>query len=221
MENDGNSFYHFGPYHLNERECVLYRNGHPVALRPKAFDILLVLVRNCGHLVEKEELMRQVWPDTIVEEANLTQNIFTLRKLLGEGEEGRYIETVSRRGYRFVAPVREVSSAALAIPFQADINRVDRVTGSSTERPQHFLAVLPFVNASVDANMEYLSDGVTESIINSLSQLPQLRVMSRSAVFRYKGSELDAQQIGRDLRVDAVLVGTVRSQGRRLFVNAE
>lgn len=220
MEN-GNSFYHFGPYHLNERECVLYRNGHPLALRPKAFDILLVLVRNCGHLVEKEELMRQVWPDTIVEEANLTQNIFTLRKLLGEGEEGKYIETVSRRGYRFVAPVKEISGPALAIPVQAEINSVDRAADSSTERPERFLAVLPFANASADSNMEYLSDGITESIINSLSQLPQLRVMSRSAVFRYKGSELDAQQIGRDLRVDAVLVGTVRSQGRRLFVNAE
>jgi TolB-like protein/Tfp pilus assembly protein PilF len=83
------------------------------------------------------------------------------------------------------------------------------------------LAVLPFMNESADANLEYLSDGITESIINSLSQLPQLRVMSRSSVFRYKGKELDAQQIGRELGVDAVLVGRVHSLDQRLVISTE
>ena len=73
--------------------------------RPKAFDLLLVLVENGGHLLVKEELMRLVWPDSFVEEANLSRNVFTLRKALGESEDGpEYIETVPKRGYRFVAP---------------------------------------------------------------------------------------------------------------------
>ncbi len=216
------SSYHFGPYHLVGRECVLLRDGRPVALTPKAFDTLLVLVRNNGHLVDKDELMNQVWPETSVEEANLTQNIFTLRRILGESESSKYIETVPRRGYRFVAAVREVLAPELANSATVERHEAKgQVSDLASERRGHFLAVLPFTNTSADPNMEYLSDGITESIINSLSQLPQLRVISRSTVFRYKVTELDAQQIGRELGVDAVLVGMVRSQGPSFLISAE
>ncbi len=214
------SSYHFGSYYLNEREGVLLRDGSPVALTPKAFDTLLVLVRNSGHLVEKDELMRQVWPETAVEESNLTQNIFMLRKILGESnEESKYIETVPRRGYRFVAAVREISEPVsfLTKSGEGGIRASDR----SQLQGFGYLAVLPFVNSSGDANMEYLSDGITEGIINSLSQLPVLRVMSRSTVFRYKGGDLDAQRIGRELGVSAVLVGRVHSQDRGLLISTE
>ena len=214
-----NSSYYFGPYRLNGREGVLSRDGKPVSLTPKAFETLWVLVRNCGHLVEKDVLMTEVWPETAVEEANLTQNIFTLRRILGETAEGpKYIETVPRRGYRFVATVKQVSETSLTIPESPETDQVDRHASDVQAR---FLAVLPFVNASADAEMEYLSDGITEGIINSLAQLPLLRVMSRSTVFRYKGRNLDAQRIGRELGVDAVLVGRVLSQERRLVVSAE
>jgi Tol biopolymer transport system component/DNA-binding winged helix-turn-helix (wHTH) protein len=99
--------YEFGEYSLDRDERVLRRNGSPVPLTPKATDILLALVDRHGHIVDKEALMRHVWPDTAVEESNLTQNVYTLRKVLGGGE-GRcpFIETVPRRGYRFVGSVR-------------------------------------------------------------------------------------------------------------------
>jgi TolB-like protein/thioredoxin-like negative regulator of GroEL len=196
-------FYEFGPFRVDTAERLLLREGTPVPLTPKAFETLLRLIQNSGHVVEKDELMREVWPDTYVEEANLTQNVFTLRKVLGEGRGGRqYIETVPRRGYRFTAAVKEVWDAER-----------DRAIDS--------LAVLPLVNASADPNIEYLSDGVTESIINSLSRLPQLRVMARSTVFRYKGRDVDPQKVGKDLGARGVLTGRVLQLGERLIIRTE
>lgn len=101
--------YEFGPFRLNAAEHLLLRDGEAVPLTPKAFDLLLALVERHGHLLEKDELLKKVWPDTFVEETNLASNISLLRKSLGEGENGhRYIETAPKRGYRFVANVRKV-----------------------------------------------------------------------------------------------------------------
>ncbi|HEX8773911.1 MAG TPA: winged helix-turn-helix domain-containing protein [Pyrinomonadaceae bacterium] len=101
--------YEFGEFRLDAAERCLLRAGEPVALTPKAFDTLLLLVSRSGHIVEKDELLKEVWPDAFVEEATVAQNIFTLRKALGQGQSGnRFIETVPKRGYRFVASVREV-----------------------------------------------------------------------------------------------------------------
>jgi Tol biopolymer transport system component/DNA-binding winged helix-turn-helix (wHTH) protein len=101
--------YEFGPFRLDPAERRLLRAGEPIPLAPKVFDLLLVFVRRPGQILEKEELLSAVWPDTIVEENNLSVNISTLRKALGEGpNEHTYIETLPRRGYRFVASVREV-----------------------------------------------------------------------------------------------------------------
>src|SRR5712692_8625208 len=101
--------YEFGGFRLDTSERVLLRNGISVPLTPKVFDTLAVLVQKSGHVVVKDELMNQVWADSFVEESNLTQNIFVLRKVLGETRDGSsYIETVSKRGYRFVASVREL-----------------------------------------------------------------------------------------------------------------
>jgi eukaryotic-like serine/threonine-protein kinase len=108
MTNGSNQLYRFGLFGLDPRERVLLRDGHPVPLPPKAFDMLLVLVENYGHVVEKGELMKRVWAETFVEEANLSYHVFTLRKALGDDkDEPRYIETIPRRGYRFVAEVTE------------------------------------------------------------------------------------------------------------------
>ena len=99
MSNKPNHLYEFGPFRLDARERLLLRAGEPVALTPKAFDMLLVLVEQHGHLVEKEELFKAVWPDSFVEESNLSSNIAQIRKVLGEGESGqRYVETVPKRG---------------------------------------------------------------------------------------------------------------------------
>src|SRR5262245_46238708 len=104
--------YEFGPFRLDEAEHLLLRDGEAVPLTPKAFDLLIALVERHGRLLEKDELLRKVWPSTFVEEANLASNISLLRKALGDGENGqRYIETAPKRGYRFVADVREVSES--------------------------------------------------------------------------------------------------------------
>ncbi len=121
MNESANHIYEFGPFRLDVAERMLLRDGAAIPLQPKAFDLLLVLVQNHGHLLEKDELLKTVWPDTIVEEVNLANNISTLRKALGEGGNGQqFIETVPRRGYRFVAPVREEQEEAVG-PGVAEI----------------------------------------------------------------------------------------------------
>src|SRR6516164_7244971 len=101
-ERDTPELYEFGPFRLEPAERKLLRENEVIALTPKAFDTLVVLVRNSGHLLEKEELIGMLWPDSFVEEGNLTNNISQLRKALGEGPE--YIETVPKKGYRALRP---------------------------------------------------------------------------------------------------------------------
>ena len=214
--------YEFGPFRLIPAERLLLREGQSVALAPKAFDLLLTLVRHGGHLLEKDELLREVWPGQFVEEGNLPLNVSVLRKALGAGgDETQYIETVSKRGYRFVAGVRELNSN-LVVERRIS-RRVVTAGEDEVENAQAIesLAVLPFVNVSTDPNTEYLSDGITESIINSLSQLPALKVSARNTVFRYKGRETDAQEVGRELGVGAVLTGRVLQFSDRLIIRAE
>ena len=111
--------YEFGPFRLDPLERSLWKGGQVMALAPKGLDLLLVLVRNAGRVVDKEELMREVWRDTFVEENNLTVNISSLRKMLGNGSSDRhFIQTVPRRGYRFAASVRQSRESATG--FAAD-----------------------------------------------------------------------------------------------------
>jgi eukaryotic-like serine/threonine-protein kinase len=118
-------FYDFGPFRIDVDQRVLLRDGEPVALTPKVFDTLLLLVRNKGRLMEKDELMKALWPDSFVEESNLPQNIFTLRKVLGEKDDGeRFIETIPRRGYRFIA------SVSIPLPQQGNLNNPPSVVST-------------------------------------------------------------------------------------------
>jgi TolB-like protein/DNA-binding winged helix-turn-helix (wHTH) protein/Flp pilus assembly protein TadD len=247
--------YGFGPFRLDPAERKLLRGNEIVALTPKAFDTLHLLVRNSGHLLEKDELISTLWPDSFVEEGSLSNNIFLLRKALGE--DPAFIETVPRRGYRFIGAVRQFPGAApthLEMPSEVGAPGIAsppakawrawrsrtglgiaavvlltslaaagwfyRGAGRGGETIDS-VAVLPFVNASADPNTEYLTDGITESLIISLSQLPHLKVMSRDASFRYKGKETDAQTVGRDLGVRAVFKGRVTQRGDNLAISAE
>jgi serine/threonine protein kinase len=118
MSEQTKHFYAFGPFRLDSEKRVLVRDGTPVPLAPKILETLLVLVESAGHLVDKDDLIKRVWPDAFVEEGNLNKNISILRKLLGVWDGGReYIETVPRRGYRFVAPVNEVTHAEVSAQF--------------------------------------------------------------------------------------------------------
>lgn len=197
------TFYEFGPFRVDPRERRLLRNGEVVRLTPKVFDVLLTLVQSRGHIMSKDEIMRLVWPETTVEDGNISRNISSLRMALGErSRECQYIETVPWRGYRFVATVKEVCDESTHSHF-----------GS--------IAVLPFVNAAGDPNIEYLADGITENLINNLSQLPRLKVLSRNSAFRYKGREIDAQSVGRELNVQAVLMGRIAHRDRVLSISVE
>lgn len=212
--------YEFGPFRLDIAERLLLRNDSAVPLTPKVFDTLVVLVQKTGHVVGKDELMNEVWPASFVEESNLTQNIFILRRVLADGSDGQsFIETVPKRGYRFVAPVREVAEDDLV----ASRHTASGVLPAATAQDDALssLAVLPLTNVSANPEAEYLSDGITESIINSLSKLPQLRVMSRSTVFRYKGKEVDPREVGQGLGVRAVLAGRVLQISDSLIVRTE
>src|SRR5499427_5482218 len=108
--------YEFGPFRLSPAEGQLLREGNPVTLTPKAFEALVLLVERQGHLIEKEELMKSLWPDTFVEEANLAHHVWRLRKALEDSKDvAQYIETVPKRGYRFIAPVKIIEDAMPAL----------------------------------------------------------------------------------------------------------
>jgi len=217
-------FYDFGPFRLDLKERLLLRAGKPVALTPKAFDTLLMLVRNYGCTIEKDELLKAVWPETFVGEATLAQNVFTLRKALGAGTGEQYIQTIPKRGYRFVAHVTEVKDEAanVVVDQSGTGTRPFRdVEPFAPERQIRSLAFLPLINAKSDPDAEYLSDGITESVVNCLSLIPALQVKACSTVLHYKGREVDPQEAGRELEVDAVLVGRVLQFGENVFIRME
>jgi DNA-binding winged helix-turn-helix (wHTH) protein len=215
--------YEFGPFRLDPVQGILLRDGEPVRVTLKAFEILLTLVEKSGHVVRKQDLITQVWPNDFVEEANLTQHIFMLRKALGDHRDGRgYIETIPRRGYRFMATVRiaEVSGLEGGSPAGDEAYKEKNVN-EFREIEVNSLAVLPLIDASSEAYTEYLSDGITESLINALSQLPQLRVMALSTVSSYKSKKVDIMEVGKALNVQAVLTGKVSHLGDNLIISVE
>src|SRR5688500_2408559 len=133
--------YEFGPFHLYPAEGLLLRNGDSVRLTPKAFETLLLLVTNQGRVLDKHELMEKIWPDTFVEEVNLAKNISSLRRILGEGDSKElFIETLPKRGYRFVAPVREYSAP---VPETANAPTNGDLEGSGTATESQPLDLAP------------------------------------------------------------------------------
>src|SRR5215204_5799200 len=268
MSDTPRCIYEFGPFRVDALRRVLLREGDQVRLPAKAFEILLVLLEEKGRVVEKEELMRRVWPDAVVEENNLTVNVSALRKSLGEvPQEHRYLVTVPGRGYQFVAGVRQeaggsaweteekapanqgaaaagaiagpgggggegeirrhkhgvllVLAALLATTLVAAYFAYSRRPARSGKAGIGSIAVLPFANKSDDPNAEYLSDGIPESLINSLSQLPGLKVIAVSPSSRYKGKEVDVQEAARALGVEAILTGRVLQRGDGLVIGVE
>lgn len=220
--SSGRMVYKFGPFVLDQRERVLLYGEESVSLTPKVFDTLVVLVESAGHLVTKERLLEEVWPATFVEEANLSVNIAVLRKALGKGGGKRqYIETISKRGYRFAANVIKVERESIeSVELATQPSPPNSSPGDS--RRANFLAVLPFENVSADPNFEYLSEGLTESIINGLSHLKNLRVSARNTVFRYMAvKRIDPQEIGQELGVHSIVTGRILQLGDRVIISAE
>ena len=263
MGQQENHCYEFGRFRLKVAERVLLREGESVPLTPKVFDILVTLVEHGGQVVSKDDLMRRVWPNTFVEEGNLTQNISLLRKALGETPGGvQFIETVPRRGYRFVADTSVSSGNGSTVAGTSTIEHEQPVpvvsipntmsqSAGSWRTPWFALvgavvvisiisfvyftgrgnagdpaaigsiAVLPFIHESSDPEAEYINDKIAESLINSLSKLPQLRVVPRSVVLAYKGKETDPRKVGQELNVRAVVTGRLRRHGDIISIQAD
>lgn len=281
MSSSASQLYVFGDFRLDVSDRSLSRGGQRVPLSEKAFETLCVLVKRADHLVSKNELLSEVWADTIVEENNLAKNVSLLRKALGvqaNGEE--FIQTVRGHGFRFVANVdvlsdapgkhRVSSSHNTNHPLRAVENKgeptsrtqvhSDFVTGrpdlidrdrrtvrlfwlfglvlfalvgvffiawdslrteTASSSAVASVAVLPFANPGGDPEMEYLSDGLSESLIDRLSELPQIRVVARSSSFKYRGENIDLQDAAAKLGVQAIIAGRVLRRGDDLSVRAE
>ncbi|HEU4832770.1 MAG TPA: winged helix-turn-helix domain-containing protein, partial [Pyrinomonadaceae bacterium] len=216
MPHNNNLCYEFGPFKFDLSKRLLQRAGETVSLTLKAADILVRLVSRAGHVVEKDELLKEVWPHTFVEEANLSQHIFALRKALGDDRVGpKYIETVTRRGYRFIATVTVVANENAP----AGVLEAPESVGAVNHTP--VVAVLPFANVMSDPEVEYLVQGITDNVINNLSRISKLRVMARSAVLRYRKKEINPQQVGRDLGAQVVLVGKIKSRPGQNVIDVE
>jgi DNA-binding winged helix-turn-helix (wHTH) protein/TolB-like protein/tetratricopeptide (TPR) repeat protein len=266
MDKGRNCVYEFEEFKLDPQKRLLFRDGgEAISLMPKAFEILHYLVEHAGSVVEKDEIMAAIWPDTAVEENNLTQNISTLRRLLGEKHrDNRFIATVPGKGYKFVAEVRETpnppqnelspvddpETAEAAHKSNGQYNQESRneITrkygltpkwmfagagalviivaafiwlswGEAENEAIRSIAVLPFNIVEPTSETEYLSEGIAENVINSLSHLADLKVISRNSTFRFKGVQPDSKAIGSQLGVEAIITGDIRQVGDDLVIN--
>lgn len=206
-------FYDFGPFRLDSDDHRLLCNGTPVPLTPKAFDMLLVLVESSKRLVRKDDLMQAVWPDTFVAQSSLTFNISIIRKTLSDHDDGRqYIETVPRRGYRFVADVSTgPDNSSVAGPGKSVRADMDKMT----------LAILPLRSLMQDTEYAYLGLGMADVLITKLSNIGHLLVRPTSAVVKYDNSEQDPIAAGAELGVESVLEGTIRRMGDTVRVTVQ
>ena len=214
-----NHFYRFGDFTLDTDQRVLLREGKPVALTPKVFDTLLILVENSGRIVEKEELMRRLWPDTFVEEANLTFNIQQLRKSLSDDARNpRYVGTVQRRGYRFIADVEEVLSDRSQAAGQnaprfetSDVQSsgIDNELISQTEAPESEAAIIS-ANETQSSTLEQNLDVIppAEAASTSISKrfialaAAMVVVLAGLGLIFWEFSNASNRNLGEDRRVD-------------------
>jgi TolB-like protein/DNA-binding winged helix-turn-helix (wHTH) protein/Tfp pilus assembly protein PilF len=237
--------YGFGVFRLDRANQLLVRNGAPIALTPKVFETLVILVERAGELVSKEDFIRRLWPDTFVADAALAENISRLRRALADTGDPPLILTVPKRGYRFAAPVTvigpvgEPSAAAhpetdrrsftnwpraLAALLGAAIV-IGSVVGTmrwygASAPPIRSIAVLPFEDLAHDPEQAYFADGITEELITDLAKFGALRVISRTSVARFKGARVPLPEIAQALNVEALVEGTVLRSDSRVRVTA-
>jgi TolB-like protein len=198
----------FGEFDLDLREGSLSRRGVRLRLREQLFVVLSLLVENAGEIVTREQLQKRLWPDDIFIDFEISLNtiIAKLREALGDSaEHPRYIETLPKRGYRFLATPSESDSSGLAPPRRLR------------------LVVRPFTNMGGDPADEYLSDAMTDDLITALSKVApdHLAVIARPTAMHYKGSPKDVSRIGRELGVDYVVEGVISRSENRVTTNAQ
>ncbi len=239
----------FGTFEVDLRAGEIRKAGLRVRLQEQPFQVLAMLLEHPDELVTREELQRKLWAnDTFVDfDHGVNTAITKIRQALGDSAENpRFVETVARRGYRFIAPVEVGSDMARpregrALPYKsvalaagavavmvAALVTLD-VAGLRTRLfrapppvPKiESIAVLPLENISGDPAQEYFADGMTEELITDLGKISALRVISRTSVMGYKGTKKPLPEIARELNVDAIVEGTVRSSGHRVRITAK
>ena len=239
--------YEFGDFDLDalRRVLVSRADGQQVDITGRVFEALVYLVERPGQLVDKKALIEALWPHVVVEEGNLTQTIHTLRRVLGEKPgEHRYIATVPGRGYRFVAEVKVragqtkldvvpsrrhkivLAGAALSIVLLVVVAVLawrgrDQPVEEATIPAQPSIAVLAFVDMSVEQDQQYFAEGLSEEILNLLAQTDALRVIARTSSFSFKDQKVDIGTIAQRLAVTHVLEGSVRKSGERVRITAQ
>lgn len=201
----------FGRYRLEPRGGLM-SGDRAVRLTPKALALLSFMAGRPGEVIPKDELFAAVWPDVAVGDAALVTCIQELRKALGDdARRPRYIETVHRRGYRFVGKI-------VAAPARPAIDGTTPVL-TLPDRPS--IAVLPFDNMSDGPDQEYFADGISEDLITALARIHWLFVIARNSTFVYKNRAVDVKQVSRELGVRYVLEGSVRRAGTRIRISAQ
>ncbi|HYM13697.1 MAG TPA: winged helix-turn-helix domain-containing protein [Bryobacterales bacterium] len=208
----------FGPFELDLRAGELRKEGRRIRLQEQPFQILRMLLQSPGDVVLREEIRNQLWPpDIVVEfEHSINAAVKRLRAALRDSaDKPRYIETMARRGYRFICPVEAPDGK----PAEAADRRPASAPASAILTPS--IAVLPFADMSGDKENEYFSDGLAEEIINKLTRVPGLKVIARTSAFAFKGKHEDIRKIAEVLGVASVLEGSVRRSGSRVRVVAQ
>ena len=242
----------FGIFEADLQTGELRKRGARVRIQEQPFQVLAVLLARPGELVTRDELQRTVWAaDTFVDfDHGLNKAINKIREALGDSAESpRFVETVARRGYRFIADVAVVDLESASPVAGAAVDKPKASTHRSWHRTMiaagvalalasaiaagwlvqsrgrpaalHSLAVLPLENLSGDASQEYFADGMTDQLIASLGQISALRVISRTSVMGYKGARKPLPQIARELNVDAVIEGSIVRSGGRVRITAQ
>ena len=192
---------------VNSREGTVTGPRGQVRLEPKVMAVLMVLARQSGNIVSRDELLNAVWPGTVVSEHSLSRCIYQLRRQLREiGPDSDPIETLPKRGYRLLATVGTTPQEP-------------RITTSFPDDKS--IAVLPFVDMSEQRNQEYLGDGIADELTNGLAKLSNLRVVARTSAFQFKGKNQDIRSIAERLGVSTVLEGSVRKTDNRVRITAQ
>ncbi|HTE88492.1 MAG TPA: winged helix-turn-helix domain-containing protein [Terriglobales bacterium] len=205
----------FGVFEVDTRSGELRRQGSKVKLQEQPFQVLVSLLERPGEVVTREELTKRLWPEnTFVDfERGLNKAINRLRDALRDNaEKPRFIETLPHRGYRFIAPVERAGADPSSVTSSRSPQPTPRINS---------IAVLPLDNHSGDPAQEYFSDGMTEELISAVSKISALRVISRTSVMRYKGTRKSLPAIARELRVDAVVEGSVARSDQKVRISAQ
>jgi DNA-binding winged helix-turn-helix (wHTH) protein len=188
----------------------LRRGADLLSVTPQVFDVLAYLIRNRERVVSKDDLIAVVWHGRTVSDAALTTRINVARNAIGDsGEDQRLIKTLTRKGFRFVGAVQEEREPAVSAVATAPME-ASRSVLTLPNKPS--IAVLPFTNLSPDPDQEYVADGIVEDMITELSRFSELFVIARNSSFQYKGKSVDVRQVGRELGVHYVLVGSITAR---------